>query len=73
MMYYMGFTYAECYNLPVWMRKWFLERIQKEIKRSQESGGEPTPTHAYHQNTPDSRAMMGRMRSQVPANLRRFT
>ena len=55
------------------MRKWFIDRIQKEIKRSQEGGGEPQPTRAMHQNDAETRAMMGRMRSQVPAKLRRFT
>jgi hypothetical protein len=73
MMYYMGFSYVEGYNIPVWQRRWFIERIQKEIKKSSEKGGDPPPTHAMHQNSPDVRAMMGRQRSMVPAKLRRFT
>jgi len=68
----MGFSYIEAYNIPVWQRRWFIERLQKEIKRSAEQG-EAQPTHAAHQNTPDARAMMGRYRSMVPAKLRRFT
>ena len=74
MMYYLGFTYREAYNIPVWQRKWFIERLNKEIERSKEANnGQAPATRAVHQNTPDVRAMMGRMRSQVPANLRRFT
>jgi len=68
----MGFSYIEAYNIAIWQRRWFIERIQKEIKNASEKG-EATPTHAAHQNTPDARAMMGRHRSMVPANLRRFT
>ena len=67
LMYYMGFTYEEAYNLPVWQRRWFIQRINKEIKASQGQ------SHAAHSNTSDSRALMGRMRQQVPANLRRFS
>lgn len=72
MMYYMGFSYKEAYNIPIWQRRWFIDRIQQEIKRSSEDG-QATPTHAAHQNTPDARAMMARHRSMVPAKLRRFT
>ena len=71
-MYYLGFTYVESYNVPIWQRRWFIERIQKEIKRANEKGSDPT-TRAQHQNTPDQRALMGRYRSMVPAKLRRFT
>jgi len=70
----MGFSYIESYNLPVWQRIWFIKRLQKEIKRSQDKDGQAQqPTHAAHQNTPDARAMMGRYRHMVPAKLRRFT
>lgn len=71
-MYYMGFTWVEGYNIPIWQRHWFIKRIQKEIKSAQDQGAEPQ-THAAHQNTPEVRQMMGRARAQVPANLRRFT
>ena len=72
MMYYMGFTYVEAYNIPIWQRRWFIERIQKEIKRASEQGNQQ-PTRAMHENSPDVRAMMGRHRAAVPSKLRRFT
>ena len=70
-MYYMGFTYVEAYNIPIWQRVWFLERLNKEIKRSNEEGG--GNSRAAHANSAEARAMMGRARSQVPSKLRRFT
>jgi len=73
MMYYMGFTYVECYNIPIWQRRWFIDRMNKEIKRQTDDKGNAPATRAAHHNTPDARAMMGRYRSMVPANLRRFT
>lgn len=73
MMYYMGFTYVEAYNIPVWQRIWFIKRLNKEIKASRSENGDYQATRAAHQNTPEAREMMGRHRNQVPANLRRFT
>ena len=68
----MGFTYSEAYNIPIWQRRWFLTRTQKEINRTNnEDGG--AGTRAAHQNSPDMRAWMERQRARVPAKLRRFT
>jgi len=67
-MYYMGFSYVEVYNIPIWQRTWFIKRINDELKKSGENGN-----RAAHTNHPEARAMMGRARSQVPAKLRRFT
>jgi hypothetical protein len=73
-MYYLGFTYQETYNIPLWQRRWFIERLNQEIKNyNEKNNGENPPTRAAHQNTPQMREMMGRHRSMVPAKLRRFT
>jgi len=72
-MYYMGFSYKESYWMPIWQRIWFLQRLMQEIKKATEDTGSPPPTHAYHQNTPEMRSLMGRMRPAPPAKLRRFT
>ena len=70
-MYYMGFTYVEGYNLPIWQRIWFIQRLNKEIKQAndRESGA----SRAAHANSSDARALAGRHRTQVPSKLRRFT
>lgn len=67
----MGFTYSEAYMLPIWERLWFLDRINKEIKRANESN--QGASRAAHANSPDARSLMGRQRAQVPSRLRRFT
>ena len=67
----MGFTFEECYRLPVWQRIWFLERLNKEIKAANEA--QSGASRAAHANDSESRALMGRGRSQVPSRLRRFT
>ena len=33
LMYYMGFSYSESYNLPIRYRTWFIERMKKEIEK----------------------------------------
>ena len=74
LMYYVGFTYRECYWMPVWQRLWMLDRFQREVKKYTDANdGENPPTRAFHQNTPDQRALMGRFREAPPANLRTFT
>lgn len=73
----MGFSYKEVYNLPVPYKRWFIERVVKELNHS--GGGtdnDPKPaaaSRALNANTPDVRAMQGRQRAQVPSRLRRFT
>ena len=67
LMYYMGFSYDEAYNLPIWQREWFIKRINKEIKASQGQ------SRSAESNSAEARALMGRNRSHVPSRLRRFT
>lgn len=71
-MYYMGFSYLEAYNIPVWQRNWFIKRLNSEFKAAKENN-DNVPTKAAHTNTPEARAMMGNHRQHVPAKLRRFT
>jgi hypothetical protein len=70
-MYYGGFTWKETIHMPVFYKKWFIERISKELKRTGDEGA--TASRAAHQNTPDARALMGMSREQSPSRLRRFT
>ena len=66
-MYYMGFSYSEAMSLPIWQRRWFVERMIDEIKESN------SQSRAAHSNDAGNRELMGRARAQVPAKLRRFT
>lgn len=70
-MYYCGFTYREAYALPVAYKRWFIDRISKELAKGQDE--QKSTSKALHHNTPDARSMMGAARSQVPSRLRRFT
>ena len=67
----MGFTYREAYNIPIWQRIWFIERLNKELKAANEA--QSGASRAAHSNTADQRSLMGRQRAQVPSKLRRFT
>jgi|TARA_R110000824_G_scaffold252766_1_gene441532 hypothetical protein len=71
LMYYTGFSYMEGYNLPIWQRIWFINRINDEIKRANEANA--PASRAAHDNSPEQRALMNKNRDHVPANLRRFT
>ena len=70
LMYYGGFTYREAYNLPVPYKRWYIERIVKELNKGGDDGN--APSRALHQNSPDVRAMQGMARAQTPSRLRRF-
>jgi len=69
--YYGGFLYSEVQNLPVAYKRWFIDRISRELKRTHDSGN--TQSRAVHQNSPDTRALQGMAREQTPSRLRRFT
>ena len=71
--YYGGFTWSEIYSLPVAYKRWFIERIQKELAGPNGDGGGNPPTRALHQNAPDVRALQNKARTQTPSRLRRFT
>ena len=68
LMYYMGFTYTEAYGLPLFQRMWFIQRLNKEITKSDNQ-----ESRAHHNNSPEQRMLSGKQRTQSPARLRRFT
>lgn len=70
-MYYVGFTYNEGMSLPVWQRKWFIERTQREMTQAAAAGS--NQSRAAHSNSPEHRAMQGNHRATTPSRLRRFT
>ena len=71
LVYYMGFTFKEAYNLPVTYKRWFIDRISKELSKGADDGS--NQSRALHQNAPTVRELQGHQRSQVPSRLRRFT
>jgi len=72
LMYYGGFTYKEAYNIPVQYKKWFIDRIVKEMTKGNDGEG-ASQSRAAHQNSPETRALMGMARTESPARLRRFS
>lgn len=62
LMYYMGFTW-ESFGLgplPTVYRRWFQERLVKEINQAQESGNNDIPSKAPHHNPYDLRMLTGK-------------
>ncbi len=72
LMYYGGFTYSECYKLPIAYRVWFIDRINKEFKKAQEAG-EQANSRAAHHNQSDIRKLQNFARGETPSRMRRFT
>ena len=71
LIYYGGFLYSETYDLPVSYKRWFIDRLSKELSKGNDD--EPRTSRAAHQNSPDIRALQGMNRPQTPSRLRRFT
>jgi hypothetical protein len=42
LVYHLGFTYKDAYNLPVWQRFWFINRLKEEFKQAKENNHSPT-------------------------------
>ena len=70
LMYYGGFTYSEVCKLPVIYKRWFIDRIVKELNKGSDNG--QNQSRALHQNTADVRSMQNKARAQTPSRLRRF-
>ena len=71
LMYYGGCLYEEIIRMPVAYKRWFIQRINAEITKTHDAG--QTQSRAVHQNQPDVRELQGKLRSQSPSRLRRFT
>ena len=69
--YYSGFTYVEAYNLPVAYKRWWIDRISKEIARANQ-GEAPPGSRASHHDNSEVNALLGKSRSTAPARNRRF-
>lgn len=76
-MYYGGFLWKETMHLPVPYKRWFVERIVKELNKGGDNSGDPNAgpaaSRALHQNSPDVRSLQNKARPQSPSRLRRFT
>ena len=74
-MYYAGFTYRETYSLPVPYKRWFIDRIVRELNKGKDGkdGESGAPNRALHANDPEVRQLQGMARPQTPSRLRRFT
>lgn len=70
--YYGGLTWTEIMSMPVAYKRWFVERIVKELTKGG-TDGEASQSRALHQNSPDVRAAQGMNRTSTPTRLRRFT
>ena len=70
--YHLGISWETYYSWPVPYKRWFLERLQKEMKAKAEAGDIPSKATQY--NSPDARAFTQKTRTDsVPHKLRRFT
>jgi hypothetical protein len=66
LMCYLGISYSDAYRMPIQYRTFFIRRLNEEIKKSVDAGGDP-PTRPAHDNTPMMRQMLGQ-----PPGRRRF-
>jgi hypothetical protein len=72
LMYYGGISPVEYSKLPVYLIRWLIGRINKEIEAASKAQSQPASKAAHH-NSPDVRAMSGKTRAHVPSKLQRFT
>ena len=73
-MYYGGFTWKEAFHLPIPYKRWFIDRIAKEIKGPEDPNNPESNngrSRAPHHNPPDIATLTGK-RPNVPSRLRRF-
>ena len=44
LIYHLGFDFNAAYNLPVWQRFWFINRLKEEFRQAKEHNQSPTST-----------------------------
>lgn len=71
-MYYGGISPLDYPKLPVYMIRWLIGRINKEIENAAKAGTSPA-SKAPHHNDPQTRALSGKTRAFGPNKLQRFT
>lgn len=73
LMYYGGMSWETYYNFPVAYKKWLIKRIEKEIKRTNETSDD-IPSKALQHNTTDIRNMTGKTKPVMSsARMQRFS
>jgi len=66
---YAGWDWVTFYNMPLYIRRWFIGRLNKEFDKAKENN-QPPPSKSFMHNTPDIRSLQGKARPYVPAPLR---
>lgn len=72
LMYYMGFTFQDTRNIPIWKRSWFIQRLKKEFDTAKDNNTQAY-TRASHANTPEQKMFRGSFRDSSPSRLNRAT
>jgi hypothetical protein len=73
LVYYGGLTWSEARAMPIQERNWFIKRLQKELTDDKGQAKQGQQLKALHQNDPQTRALQGNNRAQMPSRLRRPT
>lgn len=72
-MFHGKLTWTEAYNLPITYKRWYIQRVIKELNKSNSEGTEGATQSRDLQNSPEVRETQGRSRTQSPSRLRRFS
>lgn len=74
LMRYGDFTFTEAYKLPVTWRRWFIRRINKELKKQNSNNKDDTDVPLIHTiSSAMSSAPQNTQSQQMPAKLKRFS
>ena len=72
--YYFGMSWETYYDFPISYKHWLVKRIEKEIKRGNDSDPPQNLSKAPHHNTSDVKALTGHRKPFVEsAKMHRFT
>ena len=72
-MFHGKLTWTEAYNLPITYKRWYIQRVIKELNKSNSEGTEGATQSRDLQSSPEVRETQGRSRTQSPSRLRRFS
>lgn len=71
LIHYMGLSFTECYNIPIAYRRWFIQRLNRENEKRNDSVGDSAGTDSSPGTFESMERAIQNARMELPSGLRK--